>query len=63
MVSREARDTAGGAPALPFIRASEFSGDIPPAFVPQLPDCGAAGIRTTGMEYRFLLLTINDLAI
>jgi hypothetical protein len=32
MVSREARDTAGGAPALPVMRASEFSGDIPPAF-------------------------------
>jgi hypothetical protein len=31
-VSREARDTAGEAPALPVIRASEFSGDIPPAF-------------------------------
>jgi hypothetical protein len=30
-------------PALPVIRASEFSGDIPPAFVPQLRDYGLAG--------------------
>ena len=38
-VSREARDTAGEAPALPGIRRSEFSEDIPPVFA---RSCGRA---------------------
>jgi hypothetical protein len=51
MVSREARDTAGEVPALPVIRTSEFSGDIPPAFVPQLRDYGLAGDFPPSLRY------------